>query len=117
MSQPTPGPWKVVRDMRTDSKGKKYGLEVAAYPPENQRRAWESSGYIPLCDLFRPSNPIRMADYASPIGEEIEATREANARLIAQAPALREALHNLAYGGVTQKDIDAARAVLKACEE
>lgn len=93
MSQPTPGQWTVRRGTRTDSDGKKYGLEVAAHVPADLQRPWESAGYVPVADIFHPSNPIRLEDYDNPATKaEILATSEANARLIAQAPAMRDVL-------------------------
>ena len=129
MSAPTPGPWRVSRDTKQGHNGKKYGLEVCADVPVDQRAPWESAGYVPLCDVFSPTNPSRVADYTdSAIKAQIDARREANARLIAAAPqllaALRiasQALRSYQYGNAAvdlAKEIaDNADAAIRAATE
>lgn len=94
-AQHTIGPWRVNRNMKTDSKGRKYGLEVAADVPTGQREPWEASGYVPLADVFSPTNPSRRVDYEdAAVKARIDARREANARLISAAPEMYDVIRD-----------------------
>lgn len=77
----TGGKWRVAVDTRQEHNGKKYGCEVVADLSPEEQQPWQRAGYVPLCELFYPNNPIRTGD---PV-DLIKAERAANAEFIAHA--------------------------------
>ena len=94
MSKPTPGPWEV-------------------------DRCWNDDDYTDIIGADGSTRIARVCSDAEDSSRDHEA--EANARLIASAPALRDALRHVAavldahgWGIVDERQV---RAALAACEE
>lgn len=107
MSPHTPGPWYWT-SVNTD------GVSLIDYPGNTKGRALASI-YTPDPDEGKFS--LAGADAARYAREEARATARANARLIAAAPKMLEALRHIAQGEeVIEEHKQIARALLKEIE-
>ena len=93
----TGGEWYVRKGAREDRKGRRYGCEIDTRIPKDAQRAWQSAGFVPLVEVFFPSNPSSIHDPR----EAVEAEQDANAAFIATARNTYKALLAVAEAAET----------------